>query len=48
MFLHRQFQKYSKRTGDEKEVSILLKEFQDADELLTKVRMIETEIEQLG
>ncbi|KAK5949412.1 hypothetical protein OHC33_009585 [Knufia fluminis] len=34
MFVQRQFQKYQKRSADEQQVSLLLKDFEDADQLL--------------
>lgn len=38
MFVQRQFQKYQKRSADEQQVSLLLKDFDDADSLLGRVR----------
>lgn len=38
MFVQRQFQKYQKRSADEQQVSLLLKDFDDADQLLGRVR----------
>lgn len=38
MFVQRQFQKYQKRSADEQQVSLLLKDFEDADQLLGRVR----------
>ena len=37
MFVQRQFQKYQKRSADEQQVSLLLKDFEDADQLLGRV-----------
>lgn len=36
--MHRHFGKFMKRTADESQVSVLLKDFDDADQLLAKVR----------
>ena len=36
--VQRHFGKYMKRTADEGQVSVLLKDFDDADQLLTRVR----------
>lgn len=36
--VQRHFGKYMKRTADEKQVSVLLKDFEEADHLLTRVR----------
>ena len=36
--VQRTFGKYKKRTADEKTVSVLLKDFEDADQLLSRVR----------
>lgn len=38
MFVQRQFQKYQKRSADEQHVSVLLADFEDADQLLGRVR----------
>lgn len=38
MFVQRQFQKYQKRSADEQQISLLLKDFEDADQLLGRVR----------
>jgi len=38
MFVQRQFQKYQKRSADEQQISLLLKEFKDADQRLGRVR----------
>ncbi|KAK2766137.1 hypothetical protein FQN54_007653 [Arachnomyces sp. PD_36] len=35
--MHRQFGKFMKRTADESQVSVLLKDFDDADQLLAKI-----------
>lgn len=35
--VQRHFGKYMKRSADEKQVSVLLKDFEDADQLLTRV-----------
>lgn len=35
--VQRHFGKYMKRTADEKTVSVLLKDFEEADQLLSKV-----------
>ena len=35
--VHRRFGKYMKRSADESQVSVLLKDFEDADVLLTRV-----------
>jgi hypothetical protein len=37
--VHRQFGKLMKRSADESQVSVLLKDFDQADKLLTRVRM---------
>ncbi|KAJ9654771.1 hypothetical protein H2198_006210 [Neophaeococcomyces mojaviensis] len=37
MFVQRQFQKYQKRSADEQQVSLLLKDFDDADQLLGRM-----------
>lgn len=37
MFVQRQFQKYQKRSADEQQVSVLLKDFEDADQLLGRI-----------
>lgn len=37
MFVQRQFQKYQKRSADDQQISLLLKDFEDADQLLGKV-----------
>lgn len=36
--LQRRFGKFRKRTADESQVSVLLKDFENADQLLAKVR----------
>ena len=38
--VHRQFGKLMKRSADESQVSVLLKDFDDADKLLTRVRRL--------
>jgi hypothetical protein len=35
--VHRHFGKYMKRTADDRTVSVLLKDFEDADQLLSRV-----------
>ena len=35
--VQRHFGKYMKRTADENQISVLLKDFEDADQLLTRV-----------
>lgn len=37
--VQRHFGKYLKRSADDQQVSLLLKDFEDADQLLTKVRL---------
>jgi len=41
MFVQRQFQKYQKRSADEQQISLVLKDFEDADLLLGKVSNLE-------
>lgn len=38
--VHRQFGKFMKRLPDDSQVSVLLKDFDDADQLLGRVRLI--------
>ena len=38
--VQRQFGKYMKRSADEKTISVLLKDFEEADHLLTRVRLL--------
>lgn len=35
--VHRHFGKYMKRSADESQISVLLKDFEDADKMLTRV-----------
>ena len=38
--VHRHFGKYMKRSADETQVAVLLKDFEEADKLLTRVRFL--------
>jgi len=38
--VQRHFGKYMKRSADEQQISVLLKDFEDADQLLARVRTL--------
>lgn len=40
--VHRKFGKFMKRSADDSQVAVLLKDFDDADKLLTKVHSLPT------
>jgi len=42
--VHRRFGKFLPRTADEAQVSVLLKDFEDADKMLTKVHRPQSDV----